>query len=168
MHTLKNTSHPFLSCPHAHLEKYQPQLLSLSCLPVSAFSRSRVSPALLLSSLLLRCGRASRHSGFGVASTRVGHNTEARVALDVAAQRHRWPSYGWISVADAALVAPQRIWLPLLVVRALPPCRVTQPQLPAHSLQAAVGLLPLVNSTGRRASILPSSKEMLHYIESAY
>lgn len=47
------------SRPHVCLGKYQPPLLSLSCLSTSAFSRSRVPPPLLLPSLSLslRCRR---------------------------------------------------------------------------------------------------------------
>jgi hypothetical protein len=45
------------------------------------------------------------------------------------------PSHGQTSVAGPARVAPRRIWLPLPVVRALPPCRVAQPLPLARHLQ---------------------------------
>jgi hypothetical protein len=113
---------------------------SLSCLLASAFSRSRMPPTLLLPSL----------SCYGVgecpnAATLAWPQHERGTTWRPEWPSTQWrsgadgPSHGWTSAVGPVSVAPRRTWLPLSVVRALPPCHVAQPLSPAHSLQTSSG-----------------------------
>jgi hypothetical protein len=134
MRVLENISHPFLSRSHACLEKYQPPLLSLLCLPTSAFSRSPMPVALLLPSL-------SRY-GAGECPGAVPQHERAMTRRPERPSTQRrngsdGPRHGRTSAAGSAPMAPRWIWLPLPVVRALPLCHVAQPLPAARSLQAS-------------------------------
>jgi hypothetical protein len=115
-------------------------------------------------SLSLWCGRASRHRA-AMTLAWAAHDKEARAALDTAVQRRRWTrsrvdQCGRTSTsgspADLA-PSPSCAGRYLLVASFLPRRAAT-----------AVGPLPTVNSTHQRASILPSSMEMLCCAERAY
>jgi hypothetical protein len=110
-----------------------------------------------------------RRSGLDVALERVGQTRR----LEWPSIRRRnsadGPNHRQTSATGLARVAPRRNWLPLPVVRTLPPCCIAQPPPPlTHRLrvppgcclQAPPGPLP-------PAYILPSSKKRLHYAKSA-
>jgi hypothetical protein len=115
-------------------------LLLSHALLASAFSRSRMPPTLLLPSL----------SCYGVgerpnAATLAWPQHERATTWSPERPSTQWrsgaddPSHGWTSAVGPVSVAPRRTWLPLSVVRALPPCHVAQPLSPAHSLQTSSG-----------------------------
>ena len=124
---LENIIHPFLS-----LVRMQSPLHSLSCLPISAFSRSRVPPALLLPSLSLQYGQASRRS----ASAWPQHERAMTRRPERPSTRRRngadGPGHGRASAAGPARVAPPSDLAPS-------PCRVG-----TASLQRRVATEPLL------------------------
>jgi hypothetical protein len=73
------------------LGNYRPSLSPLVPHYLRFLSLSRVPPVLLPSSLSVQYGRASRRGGLNVASAQVGHDAEARAALDKAVHRCRRP-----------------------------------------------------------------------------
>jgi hypothetical protein len=108
-------------------------------------------PSVLLP-LSLRCERVSWHGG-ATASTWVGHDEEARAALDTTVQRRRRPRSRANKRGRASMSGSLADMDPS-------PSHVGVASVPRRA-NVVVGLLPPLNSTLRWASILPRSMEML-------